>query len=50
MNDVFPAAASCASAAEHRADDAMTTSALSVSFFMYALCGFGVALRRLFVA
>src|SRR5665647_669727 len=34
LKEVLPAAASCASAAVAAADDAMTTSALRVSFFM----------------
>src|ERR1700694_1563612 len=34
LNEVLPAATSCASAVEAMADDAMTTSALRVSFFM----------------
>src|SRR5882757_11403304 len=34
LNDVLPAAASCASAAEATADDAMTISALSISFLI----------------
>src|SRR5579863_5414376 len=37
LNDVLPAAASCASAAGMAADDAMITSALSVSFFILGL-------------
>src|SRR3984893_14285609 len=34
LNEVLPAAASCASAADAAADDATTTSALRMSFFM----------------
>src|SRR5216683_7699495 len=34
LNEVLPAATSCASAADAVADDAMTTSTLSVSFFI----------------
>src|SRR4051795_578344 len=34
LKDVLPAAASCASAADASADEAITTSALNVSFFM----------------
>src|SRR3981081_2348794 len=46
LNDVWRAAASCASAADAAADDAMTTSALRVSLFMVCSSRFrGVGLR-----
>src|SRR5436305_13068827 len=41
LNEVLPAATSCASPADAASDDAMATSALSVSLFMCALHGFG---------
>src|SRR5260370_41401760 len=49
LNAVLPAATSCASAAVAAADDAMTTSTLSVSFFMmysWQVSGEGRRCRR----
>src|SRR5258708_40096838 len=49
LNDVLPAATSCASAADAAADDAITTSALSVSLFIVCASWFRRLALRQFV-